>query len=216
MSVRYSDALLLSQQQDALRRVRQRQEHAQRTIEQTNARAAAPSGAQEAAPAAPFLSPPLPPGGNAGRSGPGSAPGNGAGGVQGNAAMHHAAARPSGNILSQLFGGAQRPNNLRSGPSGHPPQPASRPSGFGGAAAAPPASSGGLLELLRAKGMTDSFGSLGDTLQSTVSSVSEPLSKLLDAFDIDGEKLIILIVMWIVFNERGDKTLLLALGYLLL
>jgi hypothetical protein len=50
-----------------------------------------------------------------------------------------------------------------------------------------------------------------------VSSTAEPLNKLLDAFDIDGEKLIILLVMWMIFNERSeDKTLLLALGYLLL
>ena len=45
----------------------------------------------------------------------------------------------------------------------------------------------------------------------------QAVSDLLDAFSIDGEKLLILLVMWVIFNERSDnKTLLLALGYLLL
>ncbi|HIT18652.1 MAG TPA: hypothetical protein IAB57_03455 [Candidatus Fimivivens faecavium] len=66
------------------------------------------------------------------------------------------------------------------------------------------------------KGLGSTASSLGDSLTEAISSVSEPVAKLLDAFDIDGEKLIILMIMFIIFNERGDKTLLLALGYLLL
>lgn len=66
------------------------------------------------------------------------------------------------------------------------------------------------------KGFGSTASSLGDSLTEAISSVSEPVAKLLDAFDIDGEKLIILMIMFIIFNERGDKTLLLALGYLLL
>ncbi len=57
---------------------------------------------------------------------------------------------------------------------------------------------------------------LGETLKTTIANISEPVSKILDALNIDGERLIILIVMLIILNERGDKTLLLALGYLLL
>ncbi|MEG2174417.1 MAG: hypothetical protein RR135_02895 [Oscillospiraceae bacterium] len=112
--------------------------------------------------------------------------------------------RPQGGgILGQLFGGGQHPQ--------HNSEPVVA-AGVGHAQQ----QGRGLLDLLHGKGLTDSLGGLGETLHTTLSSVSEPLSKLMDTFDIDGEKLIILMVMWIVFNEKGDKTLLMALGYLLL
>jgi len=39
----------------------------------------------------------------------------------------------------------------------------------------------------------------------------------MESFGIDGEKLVILLVMWAIFNEHKDnKMLLMALGYLLL
>lgn len=104
--------------------------------------------------------------------------------------------------LSSLFGGTGR--RLR--PGGQ--KPLSQP---GDAMK----SISSILKGLGGKEGGGSLGSLGDSLTSTLSSVAEPVSKLLDAFDIDGEKLIILMIMFIIFNERGDKTLLLALGYLL-
>ena len=66
-------------------------------------------------------------------------------------------------------------------------------------------------------GKTGGFGQLGDTLQSTIASASQPAAELLKNFGIDGEKLIIMMIMWAVFNEHKDnKLLLMALGYLLL
>ena len=103
---------------------------------------------------------------------------------------------PPNNLLSQLLGGASVPNRQN-----RRPQP-------------PPK---GIADLLKRQGMGESLGSMGQSLQSTVSSVSQPIADILDSFGIDGEKLIILMVMWAVFNEQKDnKTLLLALGYLLI
>lgn len=66
-------------------------------------------------------------------------------------------------------------------------------------------------------GKTADLGSLGEMVQNAVSSASQPAAQLLDSFGIDGEKLIILMIMWAVFNEHKDnKLLLMALGYLLL
>lgn len=66
-------------------------------------------------------------------------------------------------------------------------------------------------------GKSADLGSLGDAVQNAISSASQPAAQLLDSFGIDGEKLIILMVMWAVFNEHKDnKLLLMALGYLLL
>ena len=99
------------------------------------------------------------------------------------------------NILSQLFGSTQSNRQNRR------PQP-------------PPK---GITELLNRQGMGESIGGMGKSLQDSVASVSQPIADILDSFGIDGEKLIILMVMWAVFNEHPeDKTLLLALGYLLL
>ena len=103
---------------------------------------------------------------------------------------------PPNNLLSQLLGGAAAPNRQN-----RRPQP-------------PPK---GIADLLKRQGMGESLGRMGQSLQSTVSSVSQPIADILDSFGIDGEKLIILMVMWAVFNEQKDnKTLLLALGYLLI
>jgi len=75
----------------------------------------------------------------------------------------------------------------------------------------------GVADLLKRQGLGDRIGGLGETVQNTVSSVSQPLAELLESFGIDGEKLIVLMVMWAVFNqEKENKTLLMALGYLLL
>ena len=100
-------------------------------------------------------------------------------------------------ILSQLFSGAPR---------------------FGPAASSPPASRrGGLSRLIRGGFEGGETGELGDRLRNAVSSASKPLSDLLDSLSIDGETLLILRVMWVIFRERSDnKMLLLALGYLLL
>ncbi len=132
--------------------------------------------------------------------------------LQGN--MRQGTQRQSGgaqpnNILAHLFGGGRQSGsqNQNSGGqrNGSQNQSASRPG------------ASGLLDLLRKQGLGDSIGGLGETLQNTISSVSEPLSGILDGFGIDGEKLVILLVMWAIFNEHKDnKMLLMALGYLLL
>ncbi len=115
------------------------------------------------------------------------------------------------NILAHLFGGGRQTGaqNQSSGgqrggsQSGN--QNTSRPGGSG------------LLDMLRKQGLGDSVSGLGETLQNTISSVSEPISGILEGFGIDGEKLVILLVMWAIFNEHKDnKMLLMALGYLLL
>lgn len=75
----------------------------------------------------------------------------------------------------------------------------------------------GITELLKNRGIGGDIGAVGETVQKTIASVSSPIADLLDDFGIDGEKLIILLVMWAVFNDKKDnKTLLMALGYLLL
>lgn len=122
------------------------------------------------------------------------------------------------NILSHLFGGGRPQNQQNQGnfssdnlddqrEYAQNERPNSQNTG----------SSSGILDLLRRQGLGDSVSGLGNTIQSTISSVSEPISNILDSFGIDGEKLVILLVMWVVFNEHKDnKTLLMALGYLLL
>ena len=105
--------------------------------------------------------------------------------------------------ISQLFGGA-RQQSRRQAPGG-PPAPGKQ------------SGANGLLDLIRGGLGGGEAAGLGDSLRGSIASASKPLSDLLDAFSIDGEKLLILLVMWVIFNERSDnKTLLLALGYLLL
>ena len=100
---------------------------------------------------------------------------------------------PPNNILGQLFG-QQRQSQRQNG-----------------------AIPNGIADLFKRQGLSEGIGGLGETVQNTVSSVSQPLSQLLESFGIDGEKLIILLVMWAVFNNnKENKTLLMALGYLLL
>ncbi len=78
-------------------------------------------------------------------------------------------------------------------------------------------SGGGLLSGLAGLGGIGGIGeSLTSTISDAISSVSSPVNKIMDALGINGEHLLILMVMFVVFNEQGDKTLLLALGYLLL
>ena len=102
-------------------------------------------------------------------------------------------AQPPNNILGQLFG-QQRQSQRQNG-----------------------AIPNGIADLFKRQGLGEGIGGLGETVQNTVSSVSQPLSQLLESFGIDGEKLIILLVMWAVFNNnKENKTLLMALGYLLL
>lgn len=134
--------------------------------------------------------------------------------------MQSGAQRQSGfsqpnNILSHLFGGG-RQSGLQNQGTG--PSPGGQRGNAQGMNQNMPRSGGsGLLDLLRKQGLGDSVSGLGETLQNTISSVSEPLSNLMESFGIDGEKLVILLVMWAIFNEHKDnKMLLMALGYLLL
>ncbi len=110
----------------------------------------------------------------------------------------------------------QPPNNIRQ-------QPNMQGNMFGRRTAAPPSNRpgqavpDGIADLLKRQGMGERISGLGETVQNTVSSVSRPLAELLESFGIDGEKLIILMVMWAVFNQNKDnKALLMALGYILL
>ena len=229
-----ADAGLLSLQQEALQRVRQMQQRARFAVEggpggntpppSAQAAPASASFSQQgessqppgAAPASasfsqqgessrpPGAAPPNPsmPGGDAQRSGPrqgfrppGPPPPAG-----------QKPQRPSGaeNILSQLFGGGARQQSRGQAP-GSPPAPGKQ------------SGANGLLDLSRGGLGGGEAAGLGDSLRGSIASASKPLSDLLDAFSIDGEKLLILLVMWVIFNELSDnKTLLLALGYLLL
>ena len=74
----------------------------------------------------------------------------------------------------------------------------------------------GLFESLMEKDGQKSFLSLSDGLQKAIGSAASPAKRLLDAFNIGGEELLILMIMYTVFKERGDASLLLALGYLLI
>ena len=119
------------------------------------------------------------------------------------------------NILSHLFGGGRQSGSQNQGNT--PSMGGQRGNAQGMNQNVPRSGGSGLLDLLRKQGLGDSVSGLGETLQSTISSVSEPLSNLMESFGIDGEKLIILLVMWAIFNEHKDnKMLLMALGYLLL
>ena len=229
-----ADAGLLSLQQEALQRVRQMQQRARLAVEggpggntpppSAQAAPASASFSQQgessrppgAAPAsAPFsqrggpsqppgAAPPNPsmPGGDAQRSGPrqGFRP-PGPPPPAGQKPQRHSGAE---NILSQLFGGDTRQQSRGQAP-GSPPAPGKQ------------SGANGLLDLIRGGLGGGEAAGLGDSLRGSIASASKPLSDLLDAFSIDGEKLLILLVMWVIFNERSDnKTLLLALGYLLL
>ncbi|MFV0497036.1 MAG: hypothetical protein ACK5L0_02540 [Candidatus Fimivivens sp.] len=238
------DSQTLTMQQEALKRVRDMQLRARQSVDQSNAfpssdtyiqQATAPSSDQSAQPSPPQAQPSHPSGGQQqfqpqapfGRVQQPNMPlknnmqqdaprrnippqGNMQQGPQ-----RQAGFPSSNNILSHLFGGGRQssPQNQRGasssgGSKGHSSDEKQN---------APRSGSAGLLDLLRKQGLGDSFSGLGETLQSTISSVSEPLSGLLEGFGIDGEKLVILLVMWAIFNEHKDnKMLLMALGYLLL
>lgn len=45
---------------------------------------------------------------------------------------------------------------------------------------------------------------------------SDPISGLFEKFNLDGETLLILGLIYLLYNEKADNTLLMALGYLLL
>lgn len=238
----FPDSQTLTMQQEALKRVRDMQMRARQSVEQTNAfpetyiqqsALSQPSGPssqpqyqtqpapfgvqQQFQQQAPYGHPPqsnIPPQNNM-QQGP----------VQQNIPPQSNMQQPGpqrqsgfsqpNNILSHLFGGGRQ--------SG--PQNQGNASSMGGQRGnaqgmnqnAPRSGGSGLLDLLRRQGLGDSVSGLGETLQNTISSVSEPLSNLMESFGIDGEKLIILLVMWAIFNEHKDnKMLLMALGYLLL
>ena len=55
-----------------------------------------------------------------------------------------------------------------------------------------------------------------DNIKEQINNASGPLKDIMERLGLDSEKLIIIMIMWMLFNEKEDKTLLLALGYLLL
>jgi len=125
---------------------------------------------------------------------------------------------------SVLFSAQASPQDAEpAAPAAQPPPEAAAPPPPP-QASAPPAplpAQGGLGALLspllgRAPNGGGSLSSLGDGLQSAISAASQPVGQLLDSFGVGGEELMILLVMYAIFRERGDPSLLLALGYLLL
>lgn len=58
-------------------------------------------------------------------------------------------------------------------------------------------------------------GSLGETITDTIGGITSPLTKIMDTVGIDNDKLLIIGLMIVLLNEKSDKTLLMALGYLL-
>ncbi|MDF3004651.1 MAG: hypothetical protein K0S22_1123 [Oscillospiraceae bacterium] len=237
----FPDSQTLTMQQEALKRVRDMQMRARQSVEQTNAfpepyiqqSASQPSGPSlqsqsQSQPApfgvqqqfqqqAPHGRPPqsnIPPQNNMQQGTPQQNVPPQSNMQQPGPQRQSGFSQPN-NILSHLFGGGRQ--------SG--PQNQGNASSMGGQRGnaqgmnqnAPRSGGSGLLDLLRRQGLGDSVSGLGETLQNTISSVSEPLSNLMESFGIDGEKLVILLVMWAIFNEHKDnKMLLMALGYLLL
>ena len=55
-----------------------------------------------------------------------------------------------------------------------------------------------------------------ESIKAQVNEAASPFKNLMEKMGLDSEKLIIIMIMWMLFNEKEDKTLLLALGYLLL
>lgn len=199
----FPDGPTLSLQKEALRRVREMQQKAQQSIEQTNAFAAMnrPT-AQESASFSPQ------------RQGQPFVPNGGA--AQQTASFSQQPPPPQQNIPRQSAGAQQ--NNAQ--PFGAQPQqrPPNRAQGNPQQNTAPQGGiPRGIMDLLSRQGLGGSLGGISESVQSTISSVSQPVADLLESFGIDGEKLIILLIMWAIFNEHQDnKLLLMALGYLLL
>ncbi len=73
---------------------------------------------------------------------------------------------------------------------------------------------GGIVSLL--ENFTKGNNGALNFLKGQLGEITGPLKGIMDYMDLDSEKLIIIMVMWMLFNEKADKTLLLALGYLLL
>lgn len=61
------------------------------------------------------------------------------------------------------------------------------------------------------------LGSLGSTIGSIFSGGENgPISRVMDALGIDNDKILILILLFILLNNQADKKLILALCYILL
>lgn len=129
------------------------------------------------------------------------------------------AASPSRRVGKQQAAGASQPHQTRmSRPSGMPSEhgrsPGMMPQGQNSA-------DNIVNRLIRGLSSSGSqggslFDSIGGSVQDALASVSGPVTRALEALHIDNERLVILVIMLLVLNEHGDKTLLLALGYLLL
>lgn len=244
MSLSYfPDTQTLTMQQEALKRVRDMQLRARQSVEQSNIFPDAP--VQQTGPPvqAPFQTQPpyqapfqpqqqfqqpgpqqapfgrlpqqhMPPQGNMQQGAPQQHPppqGNMQQGPPSQGQQRPSVFSQPNNILAHLFGGGRQAGTQNQNSGGQ------RGSHQGGNQNTSRPGGSGLLDMLRKQGLGDSVSGLGETLQNTISSVSEPISGILDSFGIDGEKLVILLVMWAIFNEHKDnKMLLMALGYLLL
>lgn len=114
-----------------------------------------------------------------------------------------------GTLLPHWGGRREQPGHAQP-PGSAPPQPADGAQPAQGASGA----LGSLLSFLGG-GKDGAAGGLGEGVASALSAVSTPAQKVLDALGLDGERLIILMVLLVLLNEKADKTLLLALGYLL-
>lgn len=75
----------------------------------------------------------------------------------------------------------------------------------------------GLLNGLFSK-IGDNKGGLSDLVNGLIPKRdgNSPISKILDALDLDTEKLIIIVLIVLLLNDGADYTLILALGYILL
>ena len=75
----------------------------------------------------------------------------------------------------------------------------------------------GLLNGLFSKN-SDNKGGFSDLINGLIPKRdgNSPISKILDALDLDTEKLIIIVLIILLLNDGADYTLILALGYILL
>ncbi len=65
------------------------------------------------------------------------------------------------------------------------------------------------------KSIKDSAIEFGENISEKFSNFTSPLTNIMDSFGIDSDKLLIIGLIIVLLNEKSDKTLLLALGYIL-
>lgn len=202
----YSEAEMLRMQRDAIRRVREMQQRA-RDFDQ--ARRAASGGGGDIIPRPTLTGNPI----GSGLGGHTQAAGQPVATQQPAPAYEAPLSPPQEETASPVLPPGH-PYYQRQTGQQQPPPPHNQPSGgllgniLGGGQPG-----GGLFgSLLGGQGIAG----IGDTVNQVIDGFSAPVRGALDSLGLDNERLLIILVMFIVFTqEEYDNLLLLALGYLL-